>query len=360
MKQEKRRKTIGRRLAAALLCTVLFTGSLTGCGSDLKIVLTTGFAGDEVFRIGKASCTTSEIMVYLTNMQNQYEASYGSEIWNTAGEGQSLEESVKEQVLAQVAQIKAMTLLAKEKEISLDENEIALTEQAGERYFSSLNDTEKEKLQVTQDEITKMYQEYALAEKVYHEIIRDINPEISDDEARKITVQSIFLKTWYQDADGNRMEMSSTEKEEVRNRAETIREKAVNGTDFSELANQYSEGSASAYSFGKGEMEEAVETAAFNLEKDEISQVIEGEDGFYIIQCLNTLNREETDANKLKIMEERRNEAFNEEYGSFVQEQVRRLNEELWQSLRMIHDEAVTTDSFYQVYDQIFNENPAE
>ena len=40
--------------------------------------------------------------------------------------------------------------------------------------------------------IESMYRDYALADKVYRQIISDINPEISDDEARTITVQHIL------------------------------------------------------------------------------------------------------------------------------------------------------------------------
>ena len=50
---------------------------LTACGKQedgkTKIVLTTGFSENEVFKIGSSSCDRSEIMVYLTNMQNQYD-----------------------------------------------------------------------------------------------------------------------------------------------------------------------------------------------------------------------------------------------------------------------------------------------
>lgn len=44
---------------------------------------------------------------------------------------------------------------------------------------------------MTQDLITKMYEEYALAEKVYQTIVENVNPEVSDDEARTITVDMI-------------------------------------------------------------------------------------------------------------------------------------------------------------------------
>lgn len=345
-----------KRMAAALLAgTMLITGT-AGCGGKdgMKVVLTTGFNKDEIFRIEKTSCRLPEIMVYMTNLQNKYEAAYGSDIWNVQEENGKIEDRVKEQVLADVAQIKAMTLLAKTKEITLDEEETALTKQAGKAYFASLNETEKELLDVTEEDITEMYQDYALAEKVYHEIIRDINPEISDDEARKITVQSIFLKTYHRDSDGKIFQMSSEEKEEIRIRAEKIHTKAAEGEDFETLMSQYNEGNSTPYSFGKGEMDPAVEDAAFNLENQEISDIVEAEDGFYIIQCLNTFNREETDDNKLKIMEQRRNEVFGQEYETFVNGLVRRLNEELWSSVEMIHNENVTTSSFYEVYDEIF------
>ena len=48
---------------------------LTGCGSTektSKVVFTTGFSDDEVFRIEDSVCSIQEIMVYLINTQNGY------------------------------------------------------------------------------------------------------------------------------------------------------------------------------------------------------------------------------------------------------------------------------------------------
>jgi N-acetylmuramoyl-L-alanine amidase len=58
-------------------------------------------------------------MIYLTTIQNQYANVYGTEIWNTSLNGVTLEDNVKETVLARIAQIKTMYLLAKEKEVAL-------------------------------------------------------------------------------------------------------------------------------------------------------------------------------------------------------------------------------------------------
>ena len=136
-----------------------------------------------------------------------------------------------------------------------------------------------------------------------------------------------------------------------------VRAMAVDGEhDFTELASKYSDDSEITYSFGKGEAESAYEEAAFNLATDEVSQVIQCERGYYIIKCTNTLDREETDANKLKIVEERKREVFGQEYDSFVNTLVRQLNDKLWDEITLITDEQVTTDNFFDVYARYFPE----
>lgn len=349
-----------KKIAVILLVAGLALSSLTACGSGdsgRKVVFTTGFGKDEVFRIGDESCSKAEIMVYLTTTQNQYESVYGAEIWNTSLDGVTLEENVKETVLAKIAQIKTMYLLALEKELSLDENEEELVKQAAIEYFESLNEVEIQLMGVDLDTIEVLYREYALADKVYRYIIQDINPEISDDEARTITVQHIYIRTWTTDGAGNKIAYSDTAKRAAYEKASEIREMAVDGEhDFTELASKYSEDSNITYSFGKGEMDEAYETAAFLLETDEVSQVVETEIGYHIIKCLNTFNREETDANKLKIVEKRRNEAFGQEYDRFVETLVRNLNQKLWDEITLIHDSEVANAGFFEVYAKYFPE----
>ena len=86
------------RLVAILLVMVL---GLTGCNISLdaykntKIVLTTGFDKDEVFRIDRRSCRIAEVMVYLTNTKIQYEQALGSQIWQTSYAGETLEENLR-------------------------------------------------------------------------------------------------------------------------------------------------------------------------------------------------------------------------------------------------------------------------
>ena len=72
--------------------------------------------------------------------------------------------------------------------------------------------------------------------------------------------------------------------------------------------------------------------------------------GYHIIKCISTFNRDETDRNKVKIVEQRRKEVFNEEYSGFVEGLAKNLNQKLWDTVGFVDDEEVTTSSFFEVY----------
>lgn len=344
-----------RRIVTGVVCLCLFL-FVWGCGKQgteesteteqkpvTQIVLTTGFEKNEVFRIGKSSCYTDEFLVYLTNIQNRYESVYGDQIWSVSSNGVSMESRVKESAAARIAQVKTMNLLAQEYQVSLTDEEEKQVAQAAAEYFGSLNETEIEAMGASEELIAQLYREYLIAHKVYIYIIRDINPEISDDEARNVTVDWIFLR-------------SAEENDEIEALAKDIRRRLDAGEDFYTLATAYSDDKVVTHTFGKGMTDEAVEACAFNLAADETGDVIKGTEGYYIIHCVSMLDRKETEANKEKIITRRKKEAFNEVYGTFVGEQVKQFNETLWENINMIHDESVTTESFFDIYDKYFPE----
>ncbi len=343
------KKTIGVLLLGSMLLSV------SGCGEDRKVVLTTGFEKNEVFRIEDVSCMKSEIMVYLTNTQNQYAQVYGDEIWETSVDGITLEENVKDIVLAKMARIKTLNLMAKEHKVSLNEAEMNKVKVAADEYYDSLSKNEIELLDIDKALITDLYKECALADKVCEYILEDLNPEVSDDEARIVTVNHIFMKTYMLDGSGAKVPYTQTMKQKVYDEMKNVLDEAKQGeTSFEALMNEYSEAEMHTISFGKGEVDAAFEQAAFNMETGELSDVIEGADGYYIIKMVNTFDKEETDANKLKIMEDRREEAFYQEYEAFVAGLTRDLNEKLWEDIKFIHDDTLTTSSFFAIYDKYF------
>jgi parvulin-like peptidyl-prolyl isomerase len=87
--------------------------------------------------------------------------------------------------------------------------------------------------------------------------------------------------------------------DENRTSMEAIRQRALDGEDFAELAKQYSSDPGSAENGGdlgtvtKGMMVAPFEEAGFLLKKDEISDIVETEYGFHIIKANTDLVPEE-------------------------------------------------------------------
>lgn len=346
-------KTYKKMLVFLLvLCMVL---TVTACGEgESKVVLTTGFGTNEVFRVGNEKATSTELMLFLVNTANQYEQVYGEEIWEIqVDEDKTMFQNLKEVALAQLSQVKAMKLLAAEHQVTLTEEEALAADTAAARYLATLSEEEKEVLGITEGKVVEqLYEEKLLADKLYAYLIRDVNPEISDDEARIITVQHILLKTYTVDEHGNRQEMNEAEHNMLREKAEEIHTMAIDGESFDTLISKYSEDSKGTYSFGTGDMEESFEKAAFTLATEEISPVVQTEQGYHIIKCISTLDREQTDLNKEKLLVSRKQEVFGDTYNTFVAGLEKRPNSELILGLELPDNSVVDTAEFFTVYEE--------
>ncbi|MCR5503916.1 MAG: peptidylprolyl isomerase [Lachnospiraceae bacterium] len=340
------------------LCAAALLLFPTGCSFDVfgkQIVLTTGFRQDELFKLEGQNCMLGEALVYLSNMRNSYEKIYGEEIWSSQ-QGGVFAVTVRENALALISQIKAMNLLAVDNSITLSDEEERKVREAADEYFGSLGETERKKLRIDEDLVLRMYREYALAHKYYREIIKDIDLEVSDDEARTITIEQIFLRTYLEGPDGIRQEMSLSEKEALRVKAEELRALAADGEhEFSDLVLEYSDGGLSELSFSKGDTDPVFENAVFNLGTNEISEVIRTKDGYHIIKCLTTFNREETDLNKLKIADLSRQKVFGERYDTYVSTLITAFNDELWDSVSEDDFDGINTQSFFEIYHKYFD-----
>ncbi|WP_024867269.1 peptidylprolyl isomerase [Butyrivibrio sp. FCS014] len=355
-------KTIVKKLNRAISimgAVAAATALLTGCSSEAlerKVVFTTGFSDDEVFRIEDSTCSLTEAMVYLVNTRTGYESTFGSEIWSAVTDSGTVEDRLKESVLAKIAQIKVMNLLAKETGIELEDGDEELAKTAAAEYYGTLTEADIEAMNnVTVEEIADIYKEQAVADRLYDYIIRDINPEISDDEARTITVEQIFFKTYSLDASGEKIPFSDDRKRAVLSLARDVMLKLNQGGSFDELMAQYNEADEGTISFRKGEKDSAYEAVAFNLGNEEVSSITEVEDGYVIIKCISTFNREETEANKVKIVEMRKKEVFGEQYDAFVATLTKELNHKLWDSISLSGDSGVSTSSLMEVYQKYFN-----
>ena len=340
-----------------MLMWIMLITCTAGCANNTEYILTTGFKDGEIFRIENLSCYDTEALVYLANMKNEYTSVYGSEIWSVSLNGVSLGENIKDTVFSRLARIKIMTLMAAENGITLDDKEKQKVKDAAAEYFGSLTDSEKEAMGgITEDTVVSLYEDYALADKVYQGLISSVNTEISDDEARTIIVREIVLYFSQTDENGKTTYLSDAGKKEQEAKAAEAHEMLVSGNSFDIVADSYSEADNVNLYYRKGEMDPDLENAAFLLGEGEYSDVVEGEDGYYIIYCVNPNDVTSIDAVKNEIIRERQLDQFNVAYTQFESGLSCYVNEELWDSLdynlQMVKD--TDSENFFDIYQKYF------
>ena len=326
-------KSLGKKLAV-LLSAAVVAGSFTGCGllRNTEIVFTTGLSGNQLFKIGKSVCTLPEAMIYVMDYQRQYEGVYGVEMWEHDFGGVTFEEYVKDTIVDQLASMKAITLMAGDYDVALSSDEENQVSQAAQEYFDALSTDQIEYMDLELKDVEGLYRDHALSGKVYEEITKDVNTEVSDDEARIITVQQI------------RLDSSET--------AQTVKEQLDSGRDFAAVASAYSLDSQITYTFGRGEHDSAYEEAAFVLENDQVSDIIETEDGYYILKCVNNFDQEATEANKITMVEKRRDELFESVYDQLVAETPSQFNSRLWGKVHFADWTGEMPPDFLGIYEQ--------
>ena len=186
------------------------------------------------------------------------------------------------------------------------------------------------------EDVEALYRDHALSGKVYEEITKDVNTEVSDDEARIITVQQIYL--------------DSPET------AQSVKEQLDAGRDFASVASAYSQNSQITWTFGRGEHDEAYDEAAFALENDQVSGIVETADGYYILKCMDNFDQEATEANKVTMVEKRRDELFESVYEQLVAETPSQFSRKLWEKVHFADWTGELPPDFLAIYEQYLGE----
>ncbi len=306
--------------------------------SETKVVLTTGFSKDEVFRIDDISCTLPEAKIYLSEAGRKYVRAFDSDILSKDFDGVTIEESLRSTVLARLSRIKALNLMARDEGVSLTEDERAMCVKAGKEYFDLLSDEELLFLDTSLDTITAMYEEYALADKLYEYLIKDINPEISDDEARLVTVSHILIRN---------------DSDDARERAERIKEEIMEDfSNFESLMLMYNESSENEIVVARGERNPEFEEACFSLDIGAVSDIIETDEGYEIIKCIRTSDAEEIENNKIATLEKRRKTVFEERYDEFIKGLTKNLNEVVWEEINLGANSSIVKAPFFEIFDR--------
>lgn len=317
-----------RRVLAACLAGVLALSVLAGCDKPASVG-----SNAAVFKIGKESCSMPEAKLLLMNYQNQYRDVYGVDLWKVSGEEhQELETYIKDLTVSQLAEIYMMSYIGKDQELELSEAELEHIEAAAGAYFASLSDAEREYSGASEKDVLNLYQHYAMARKVFSELTDTVDSEVSDDEARVMSVMQIYATT-----------------EDYINLAY---KKLKSGSEFSAVAAAYNQAETTNLTIDRHDIPDEVEESVFDLANGEYTAVLPIGEGYSIYYCVNNYEEELTEKNKEAVLAMRMEDAVNKTYDTYTASTDSKLYQERWDEVEVKVDDGITTTSFFDVFEE--------
>jgi len=279
-----------------------------------------------------------QIMVIAATERNRYQNVYTDRLWAAQADssGITFEDKLKGQIEQFLTELAVINLMADEEKVELTGQEKDSLQRLSQEYYGSLTQPDKEYIDISEEELYQLYCEYYRADKLVSELTKGESLEVSDAEAKVIQVQQIALDT----ADEAQLVL-----EQVR------REKA----DFAAIASRNSRDDQINCTLEWSEDMEPLGQAAFELEQDEISGVVEQDDRFYILKCTNAYDAKATAERKSRLSKEKKTQAFLSFYEPFVKERRVKLKGNIWDMIDFSQGEQCRTDSFFMLYHSYFD-----
>jgi foldase protein PrsA len=341
MREKKMRKKIIIALGITIVLTV---GAFIGCSmitSEKSFIQTfVGLNSKQMLEIDKLVCSTPEFKLVLMNNANQYKKDFGNVTdWKTEVEQDiTLEEFVLNKTKEEISLKYALSAMAQKQNVSLTMQEQSNIQKAAQSYYSELSSQEKEYTGATTENIEALYTNYLLADKIYDSMTANIGENVSDEEARVMTIQYIHMTT------------AKTKEKKILSTMKEITD-LVNGgyQEFSKEAKQYSEDELVEKIIKKNEATAKYEQEAFKLSDKQISGVIADGDDYYLVYCKESYMKNETEQNRKDLIEQKKEAYFKEEYDAFIESADLEFNDKVFKKLELPNDDNINNTSLLSV-----------
>jgi len=297
------------------------------------VYFTTGLDDNTVFKVADKTATKVETEVLISDAKNQYEDFFGENVWSQNIDGISFEDYAKNQIKSKLIRIKCMNVLADERGVVLDRTESANVDKAAKEYMAALTSDEISSLGVSESDISHMFTEFAIAQRLFNDMTSQVAVEVSADQARVITIQYICAD-------------SSTS-------IDSAKARIAAGDSFFFVARETNSDGQYEYELKRGEMDPVFEDTAFNLKTGETSNMIQAGEKYYLIKCISDNNKTKTDSNKNSIVSEKKLKAFNDTFESYEASLYVEFNENRWGKYKL-SEATKSSANFENIFDSYF------
>lgn len=286
-----------------------------------------------VVSVGKKDVYYSEAIIYLKYIESKYEAYFGNQIWDYKFGDRTFGDIAKQEIMDMIIQTKIVSSYADKYKVSLTEEEELQVQENATNFLSGLTEEDKALYGLTDEVAQAFYRDNKLYENVYNAATMDVDTEVPDEDAKQITIQQILVSTTETNGDGVVTPMNDKMKEKEYAKAKRLLKEARKTEDFRAFAESNMESDKVEYTFGRGEMPEALEKVAFSLQTGELSRIVETEEGYHILYCVSAYDEDATLQKKEDIIAERQDKFFQDLYKKWAAESKIDINDKVWNAM---------------------------
>lgn len=315
-------RKLNTKLACGMLAAALGASALAGCGS-LDGTKTVATVDGEKVTLGLASYMLRTDQAEMEGYYRMLAESYGmdgGEYWSSETEdGKTYGEDIKDNVMSTIKELYVLRAHAEEYGVSVTEEEQAAIDEAAQTFMESNDQETLDALAVSEEDVKTYMELYTIQQKMREPMVADVDREVSDEEAAqsRVTFVEISTEGTETDEDGNTVDLTDEEKAEKKDQAQQVLDKVAAAedpasADMDALAKEVDENlTAVERTFNSnGEDDEAtdqaIKDAVADLEDGQVvSQVVEGENAYYVVRLEQQFDEEATENEKDLIISDR-------------------------------------------------------
>lgn len=309
----------GRKKQTGVLFCLLLSAALLFCGCSV-VKLQTKEMKEQCIVVEEVSLSKAEAVFFLMEEKLVYEDGQdAAAFWQRSIGSESMSDYVKDVSAQQLIVYAAAAVMSdrlaaypteEEKKQAAEEAVAAWTK------ISGLFDTQA--YGITAADVNDLYEKKAVYNAVYRKVTADATAEITEDSTRVIKANYVCVP------------QSAGEEAAL-----SVYRHIGAGSPFADACADAGFSLLTAQVVKRGELNSAVEQVAFALQDGEISEVITGKDGYYIVECIDDHLLMESQANYNAVMTEAKEGAFADAYDAFSQDAALYFDQAFWKTIEM-------------------------
>lgn len=345
-KQSKKKDTGSKKgviLAAILgVLLVIMSGYIAWENLHPKLILTVNgektYLEDMTYQIMQSEQMHNSIASLYQQM------GYTQSYWDMENDGVTTQQNVREEIINNEIEQQILYAEAVKNGYEATEEEKEEAKTSAKETLENMSDEQKKKTGFTEEELAEILTKEAVTLRYKQDLIdsfdiddEEIRAGVDKEQYREYKTQCFYVST---EADEEGNELTSAKKEELKAALVKEAEAAKNTEDWSEVLDSEDEEQVVSYKtidFIKEDesYDAAVMEKAMTMANGEISDVVEGEDGYYIIKMVDNNSTDRYEEEVTNAIEEAESQRFDEEFLSIYETYEVKVNSKEWNKVEL-------------------------